>query len=331
MSFQNIIGQERAINYLLKSIIQNKIASSYIFNGKEGVGKKTTAIEFAKCINCLNIMENYQSCENCPSCKKINKNICPDVKIIEPEKDRLKIEQIREFRKDIYMKPFENKKKIYIINNAEELTTDAANCLLKTIEEPPEFAVIILICSNINSILPTIISRCRVLYFRTISSLGIEKTILERNGSMKNKAKIIAKIARGSIGKALDISADADFLNRRNKILNQLAEIIPGKIDCEMLNRKEKIFSDANDSKVIMEIILLWYRDLLLIKELNCRQYIVNDDRLALLTDTAKLYSKKMLIDILNYLLQVQEYLKKNANKNILFESLIIKLSGVVY
>jgi len=331
MSFQNIIGQERAINYLLKSIMQNKIASSYIFNGKEGVGKKTTAIEFAKCINCLNITENYQSCENCPSCKKINKKICPDVKIIEPEKDRLKIEQIREFRKDISMKPFENKKRIYIINNAEELTIDAANCLLKTIEEPPEFAVIILICSNINSILPTIISRCRVLYFRTISSLKIEKTILERNGSMKNKAKIIAKIARGSIGKALDILADTDFLNRRNKVLNQLAEIIPGKIDGEILNRKEKIFSDANHSKEIMEIILLWYRDLLIIKELNCPQYIVNDDRLALLIDTAKLYSKKMLIDILNYLLQVQEYLKKNANKNILFESLIIKLSGVVY
>ena len=331
MSFQNIIGQERAISYLLKSIMQNKIASSYIFNGKEGVGKKTTAIEFAKCINCLNITENYQSCENCPSCKKINKKICPDVKIIEPEKDRLKIEQIREFRKDISMKPFENKKRIYIINNAEELTIDAANCLLKTIEEPPEFAVIILICSNINSILPTIISRCRVLYFRTISSLEIEKTILERNGSMKNKAKIIAKIARGSIGKALDILADTDFLNRRNKVLNQLAEIIPGKIDGEILNRKEKIFSDANHSKEIMEIILLWYRDLLIIKELNCPQYIVNDDRLALLIDTAKLYSKKMLIDILNYLLQVQEYLKKNANKNILFESLIIKLSGVVY
>ena len=331
MSFDDIIGLKKAVNHLLKSIKKGNISSSYIFTGKEGVGKKTTAIEFAKNINCTNRKDNLQSCEKCNSCRKINLKICPDLKIIEPEKGTLKIEQIREFRREINLKPFENSKKIYIFNNAEKMTDDAANCLLKTIEEPPEYAIIIVICSNIGSILPTIISRCQVLYFSTISSGEIEKAILKKNNLEISKAKLVSRIANGSIGNAFSILSDVEYFNRRDYLLNNVAEIIPGKIDCDIFNRKEKIFSDISRSKEILDMILLWYRDILIIKELNSEKYIVNNDKLKILKEKAKLYSKNTLIDILDYLLQIQEYLKRNANKNIIFESLVIKLSGVVY
>jgi len=331
MSFHHIIGQEKAINYLLASIKRGAMASSYLFSGKEGVGKKMAAIELAKALNCKAIRDNLISCDNCIACKKIEQGIYPDLKIIEPEKENIKIEQVREFRKDIFVKPFESMKKIYIINHAERLTVDAANCLLKTIEEPPEYAIIILICSNINSILTTIISRCQILYFNEVSSIKIEEALGEKYDMEIDKARLMSKFAQGSIGKAFKMAVDDDFFSRRESLIKNLAEIIPGKIDCNMFSRKEKFFTDHSIASETLDMLLLWYRDVLMMKALDSEKYIVNDDKLKILKEKANLYSKKKVIEILNYLLKIQEYLKRNANKNIIFESLAIKLSGVNY
>ncbi|GAG06941.1 unnamed protein product, partial [marine sediment metagenome] len=157
MSFKDIVGQERAIKILRKSLKENKISSSYIFVGSEGTGKKLTAIEFTKAVNCLNLNKNLEACDNCHSCNEINKQYCPDLKIVETTRGLIKIEQIREIRKEIELKPFKSKKKVYIIDKAEKMTLEASNCLLKTIEEPPYYAIIILICSKIDPILPTIV------------------------------------------------------------------------------------------------------------------------------------------------------------------------------
>ncbi|HZK12596.1 MAG TPA: DNA polymerase III subunit delta', partial [Atribacterota bacterium] len=124
MSFNDIVGQERAIKILTKSIKENKISSSYIFIGSEGTGKKFTAIEFAKAVNCLNLNKDFEACENCQSCNEINKQYCPDLKIVKAIKDTIKIEQIREIRKDIELKPFKIKKKVYIIDKAEKMTLE---------------------------------------------------------------------------------------------------------------------------------------------------------------------------------------------------------------
>ncbi|HEC93186.1 MAG TPA: DNA polymerase III subunit delta', partial [Candidatus Atribacteria bacterium] len=125
MSFKNIIGQEKAVDILLKSLKENKIFPSYIFMGADGVGKKSTAVEFAKAINCLNLSNDFEVCEKCSSCNKINKLCSPDLKIIEPIKGSIRIEQIRELRREINLKPFENRKKIYIIDHAETMTLEA--------------------------------------------------------------------------------------------------------------------------------------------------------------------------------------------------------------
>ncbi|MCG2821757.1 MAG: DNA polymerase III subunit delta', partial [Candidatus Atribacteria bacterium] len=114
MSFKDIVGQERAIKILTQSLKENKLSSSYIFVGSEGTGKKLMAIEFTKAVNCLKLNKNSEACEDCQSCKEISKQYSPDLKIIEPIKSSIKIEQIREMRKEIILKPFKNKKKIYI-------------------------------------------------------------------------------------------------------------------------------------------------------------------------------------------------------------------------
>ena len=332
MSFKDIIGQERAIKILTKSLKKSKVSSSYIFVGSEGTGKKLTAIEFAKALNCLDINKNIEVCENCQSCNEINKQYSPDLKIVEATKDSIKIEQIREIRKDIELKPFKNRKKVYIIDKAEKMTLEASNCLLKTIEEPPYYAIIILICSRIDPILPTIVSRCQIINFGLITSIKIKELSLSKIKNLeKEKAELISKLAQGSIGKAIKLSTDKEYFIRRETLLNYLSTIVPGKYSNDIFEKVEKIILEIDKIEEILEIIKMWYRDILIIKKTGKQKYIVNCDKLEMLGKKSQVYSQKMLIDILNYLELAEEYLTKNVNKRLILERLYIKMVGVEY
>jgi len=332
MSFKDIVGQERAIKILKKSLKENKVSSSYIFVGSEGTGKKLTAIEFTKAVNCLNLNKNLEACDNCHSCNEINKQCCPDLKIVKKTKGLIKIEQIREIRKEIALKPFRNKKKVYIIDKAEKMTLEASNCLLKTIEEPPYYAIIILICSKIDPILPTIVSRCQIVNFGLITSLNIKELLLNKIDNLeKDKAEIISKLAQGSIGKAFKLSRDKEYFIRREEALDYLSAISPGKYGDDIFAKVEKIISEIDKIEEILEMIKLWYRDILIIKNTGNQKYIVNCDKLEILGKKSQIYSQKMLIDILDYLEQVEEYLMKNVNKRLILERLFIKMVGVEY
>ena len=332
MSFKDIIGQERAIKILTKSLKKSKVSSSYIFVGSEGTGKKLTAIEFAKALNCLDLKKNIEACENCQSCNEINKRYSPDLKIVEATKDSIKIEQIREIRKDIELKPFKNRKKVYIIDKAEKMTLEASNCLLKTIEEPPYYAIIILICSRIDPILPTIVSRCQIINFGLITSIKIKELSLSKIKNIeKEKAEIISKLAQGSIGKAFKLSTDKEYFIRRETLLNYLSTIVPGKYSNDFFEKVDKIIFEIDKIEEILEIIKLWYRDILIIKKTGKQKYIVNCDKLEMLGKKSQVYSQKMLIDILNYLELAEEYLTKNVNKRLILERLYIKMVGVEY
>ncbi len=331
MSFKDIVGQEKAVNILLKSLKEDKVSPSYIFVGSEGVGKKFTAVEFAKTINCLNVNNNLEACEICNVCNKINKQCCPDLKIIEPIKGSIKIEQIRELRREIDLKPFEYRKKIYIIDQAEEMTIEASNCLLKTIEEPPDYAIIILICINTDSILPTIISRCQLIKFRLIDSSKIRKILFNKVNLEESKAELVSKLSQGSIGKAFKLISDKEYFNRREKLLDYLNKVLPGKYDSNFFINIEKILMDINNIEEMLEIILLWYRDILIIKELGIKEYIINSDKIEVLKEKSRVYSQEMLIDILDYIEQIKEFMKKNINRRLVSERLYLKMVGVEY
>ncbi len=332
MSFKDIIGQERAIKILTKSLKENKVSSSYIFIGNEGTGKKFAAIELTKAVNCLNLNKNLEACNNCYSCNGIIKQCCPDLKIVKTTKGSIKIEQIREIRKEIQLKPFRSKKKVYIIDQAEKMTLEASNCLLKTIEEPPHYAIIILICSKIDPILPTIVSRCQIINFGLITSFKIKELLLDKlNNLEKDRAEIISKLAQGSIGKAFKLSADKEYFIRREKMLDYLSTVIPGKYGDDIFAKVEKIISEIDRIEEILEMIKLWYRDILIIKNTRNQNYIINCDKLEILGRKSQIYSQKMLIDILDYLDQAEEYLMKNVNKRLILERLYIKMGGVEY
>ncbi len=229
--FENMIGNEKNKQILEKTVKLNKVSHSYIFCGIEGIGKKEIAKEFANMI--LN--------------KDINNN--PDFLLIEPEDGKIKIEKIREIQKKAAEKPIISDKKIYILNDADTMTTEAQNCLLKTLEEPPEYLTIILICSNENNLLSTIKSRCTRMYFEPIPEEKI-KEYIEKNLGISIKQNTI-ELSQGSIGKTLKIQENQALFENIEKILLNISQ----KDIIEIMQMSEEIYKSKEEIEYILEYI----------------------------------------------------------------------------
>ena len=240
--FENIIGNEKNKNILERTIELNKISHSYIFWGTEGIGKKAIAKEFSKKILCL--QDHNNNCD-CKSCIEFDSNNNPDFQLLEPNDGKIKIEQIREMQRKVAEKPIISDKKVYVIDNADTMTTEAQNCLLKTLEEPPEYITIILICSNEDNLLSTIKSRCTRMHFEPINDEEVKKYINLEFPEQQISENII-KLAQGSIGKALKLNEKKDIYENIEKILlsmqnKDLIEIV--QMSGEIYKSKEEINS----------------------------------------------------------------------------------------
>ena len=198
--FQNILGNDKIKNLLQESVNNNKVSHSYLFVGKSGIGKKMIAKEFAKAILCLG---DNKYCDNCKSCLEFDGQNNPDFFIIEPDGNAIKIDQIRNMQRGVQEKPIISRSKVYIIDNADFMTKEAQNALLKTLEEPPEFVTIILIGENENEFLATIKSRCMIIHFNSISDSDMER-YLQENYNMNITSNML-DVFQGSIGKAIEL------------------------------------------------------------------------------------------------------------------------------
>lgn len=245
--FEHIIGNDNIKQNLEDAIKLNKIAHSYLFIGIKGIGKKMIAKDFAKKILCLN--EN-KYCNNCKSCIRFETNNNPDFSIIEPDGNSIKIEQIREMQRKIQEKPIISTQKIYLIDDADCMTKEAQNCLLKTLEEPPKFAKIILIGSNEQDFLSTIKSRCIILHFNKISDKLI-KEYLEKQYGMKNINQDILDMFQGSIGKAIQLKQKIDKYQEISRIIDDVEK----KDIIEILNEAEIIYNSKEEIFDILDYI----------------------------------------------------------------------------
>ena len=248
--FENILGNEKNKNILEKSIELNKNSHSYIFWGIEGIGKKLIAKEFAKNILCL---EQQKEC-NCKSCIEFDSNNNPDFQLIEPNEGKVKIEQIREMQRKVAEKPIISTKKVYIIDNADTMTTEAQNCLLKTLEEPPEYITIILICTNEDNLLSTIKSRCTRMHFESVDTEEVRKYIIQNYPDQEISENII-NLSQGSIGKAIKLNQNKNIYENIEKILlsmqsKDLIEIV--QMSEEIYKTKEEINSILDYMNVIL-------------------------------------------------------------------------------
>ena len=251
MSFNNIIGNDNVKNILTKSLKNNTILHSYMFIGETGIGKKMMANQFAKMILCNNF--NGEECNTCKSCVEFDSGNNPDYVYIEPEGRNIKIEQIREMQIKVVEKPINSGKKIYIINDADLMTKEAQNCLLKTLEEPPEYIVIILIVNNENKMLTTIRSRCMKIHFDKIKDDEV-KRFLKEKCNIDNVNNSLLKMCDGSIGKCLSISNKLEDYGELERIFSNLNTSLTSVINSAELLYKNK--DNINDYLDYINVIL---------------------------------------------------------------------------
>lgn len=303
MNFNNIIGNEKNKELLNQIINTNNISHSYMFVGKDSIGKFLFAKEFAKAILCE---EKEKPCNNCKSCIEFDTNNNPDFTILEPDGNMIKIDQIRELTKNVYEKPIVSDRKVYIINDSDCMTKEAENSLLKTLEEPPEYVTIILIISNENLFLPTIKSRCTKILFNKLSNKDL-KTILERKYNYTNISDIVFKIADGSVAKAVSLqNKETDYL-KVNKVFSNLENI--DMVD--ILSEKEEIFENKDEVVDILEYINLIFFDKVRMnnKYINC---------MSILEDTKDRLSKNNNFDMAidNFIMTVWEEINGKYNRS---------------
>ena len=327
MAFSDILGQEKAITVLQNALRRKRVPQAYIFAGPEGVGKKFTALMLAKALNCHELDDD--ACDRCNSCHKIDEGIHPDVRVIAPDGQFIKIDQIRALQKDVGYKPFEGRKKVYILDQAEAMRVESANSLLKTLEEPTTDCIIILVTANVYALLPTVMSRCQLVRF---VSLGVEPltTLLVRQKQVApERARLIASLAEGCPGRALAMDAE-ETLDKRNRLEHLLHLLSSGLQDVRVVfEQAEQLSAEKSALQEYLDILLAWYRDMHLLREHGNARFVANVDAVPRLKETAAQLPASHLRRLFEIVYQTKLELLRNANVQLALEVMLISLIEV--
>lgn len=299
MSFEKIVGNDKIKQELGENVENGTVSHSYLFVGQEGIGKKLFANEFAKMILCLG---DKKACDRCDSCIKFNSDNNPDFVMIEPDGNSIKISQIREMQDNVFKKPIVSNKKVFIIDNSDKMTEEAQNSLLKTLEEPPEYVIIILISSNENKLLNTIKSRCLKISFNSIPTKDIVDYIAKKK-IMTNPSDSLLAMCNGSIGKLIKINQN---LEEYSEIEKNTHALINGEISnvVKMINNFDILYK----SKDIV-LNLLDYMIVIIYEHIN----------------KDKDYRRKFL-NLISIIEKSKLKLMSNANYDMCIDDLLLKI-----
>lgn len=318
MPFSDIIGQATPVAILRRSLAAGKTAHAYIFDGIEGCGKKKTAMALVEAIFC----NGSEGCGHCPACRKIAASQHPDLHLVEPDGAFIKIDQIRDLQKELSFRPFEAQKKTCIIEAAERMNPAAANAFLKTLEEPPGNALLILLTTNIGSMLPTILSRCQRLSFSSIPQEAIE-TYLTGKGIADETARIAASLAGGSLKTALEI-AEEETLPKRRHLLERISALSPGEI-APLFGLAEELGSDKEKTLELLDILTVFWRDVMLL--LSGGTEMANKDLMPLLREEAARSTLEEVMERIDLVFRSRQALLRNVNPRLALEVLFMRLA----
>ncbi|MFP4021570.1 MAG: DNA polymerase III subunit delta' [Halanaerobium sp.] len=323
MSFNSVIGQKEAVEILQDEIKKDRISHAYLFSAKKGSGKSKLAFEFAKASFCEESVAD--SCGSCINCRKMDHQNHPDFKLISvlEAKSAISIDQIRELKKEIAYKPYDSDHKIYVIEEAEKMTKEASNSLLKTLEEPPSFATIILLAADSGKLLPTIVSRCQQIELRNVSRHKIKELLLAE-GLKEEQAEIISRTAAGSPGKALAIAEIENYFEKREQIYDFLKNI-NSKNTIEIFQITEKLSSLLKDDFPCFNLLSDWYRDIMMIKQ-DYLDAVINKDYFEELKKLAAELDLQNVISNLELIAESEEYIDRNIRAELSLEVLFFKL-----
>ncbi len=325
VGFNNVIGHEEIIRHLQNAIQTGKISHSYIFAGEPGSGKRLLAGIYAMTLQCEAGGEN--ACGKCESCKRaIGKNH-PDIIMVKHEKpNTISIDEIREqVVNDVDIKPYSSPHKIYIIPDAEIMTPQAQNALLKTIEEPPEYAVIMLLTSNIDGLLPTIRSRCVRLDLKVVDDGLVKKYLMEHLHIPDYQAEIDASFAHGSIGKAKEAATSQEFADITQKALKILKYADSMEV-YELTEAIKNLSSEKQNINDYLDIFQFWFRDVLMFKATREIDNLVFKQEINYIREQASQRSYENLEKILEALDKTKVRLRANVNTELALELLFLTI-----
>ena len=322
MDFTKIIGHDRQIKSLKNSIKKGTVSHSYLFEGEEGLGKKAVAYAFSKALLCEKARDD--ACNTCNSCIKFDSSNHPDFKIISPTNKNIKREEIDNLIKDISTLPFESSRKIYIIDDCHTLRLDSQNILLKTLEEPPEYVTIILITSEKDKIIPTILSRCQIIKFYSLENSKIVNLLVEQHNMEINRAKFIASFSKGSLKKSLELANSSDFFNMRDKIIDIIDNLLRGH-QIKAITSLDFFNENKENAEEILDIMVYWFRDLLILKETGNPKLLINQDMVEKLSSQT-FVDLDRINDIIYRIDETKINIKRNVNYNLLIETMLLSI-----
>ncbi len=325
--FKDIIGHEQVILHLQNAIRQKKFSHAYLLCGEAGSGKRLVAEAFAKTVLCEE--GGIVACGKCKSCKQIESGNHPDFRSVVREKATLGVKEIREqVTADVQIKPYSSEYKIYFIDEAEKMTEEAQNALLKTIEEPPEYAVFLLSVTRQELLLQTVLSRCVLLPFHPVATEKIKQFLMEKKGVLDYLAESAAAFSGGLTGRAVQYAESEAFTEQRSEVLH-LVKYIDEMTMAEIMENVKLFASKKDTAEDYLDMILLWYRDVLLYKATKNANPLLFRDELEAVAAQAGKRSFENLQGIVDALEQVKQRMKSNVNFENALELLLLYMKEV--
>jgi len=322
MKFSTIEGHEKSIRILQRAIANNALAHAYVFSGQAGIGKKKTALALAAAVNCLNARPEG-GCGECPSCRKVDTFGHPDVHVLVADGDEIKIDQIRQVQADFALKPFEGTKKVLIVDNAEGMNAASANAFLKTLEEPPGDALIILITAMPQSLLPTIRSRCQEIRFHPLPRKTLARALVQMRGLSEEDAWFIAALAQGSMGRGLEMDIEQEKAARDElaTLWSGLEQMGPG----EALALAETLAKDRERLERLIEIGVEGLRDALVYRETGEERLLIHAQARQAGHQAADRYSLPRLLADMELFMASRKLLDRRVSAQLVAENLLLK------
>ena len=334
-----LTGHEWAVDMLQKHIVRGAVRHAYLFAGPPGLGRRTLALRFAQALNCSTPVDAGVPCGTCRDCKQIESMKHADLSIVEPTiKDpatkelipspngEIRIEQIRDLHKTINLKPFQSKYRIALFLRFHQANDNAANALLKTLEEAPPSAILILTADNPEQLLPTIVSRCEVLRLRPLSVDEVKRE-LENRGVENSRAKLIAHISGGRMGYALRLIENNSLLETREERLNDLLSLLPAS-RVEKFSYADKLSKDKDAMRQTITFWLSYWRDVML-RVSQAATPLVNVDRNVEIEDIASRLDLSASRRVVSGLEETLDKMDRNVNSRMLAEVMLMDLPKV--
>jgi len=343
--FDQMIGNDRIKELLIRTLESGRLPGALLFTGEEGVGKKLFALEIAKALNCRS-PKGVEACGVCPSCQRISKfnypqsaesddwkgiiwSDHPDVGIVVAPKRLLRVEQMRDIEREANFRPFEGKARVFLIEDADKLNDSSANALLKVLEEPPHTSYIVLLTSRPAMLLPTILSRCQMIRFAPVATTEIETYLIQNKLASPAEARIRARVARGSLGRAIEQDFEL-FTSQRQAMLRLLEVLAVSHDHIELLKSSEDLNSaqQRDEYEPSLDILETLIRDAWMLSLDAPVGGIVNADLMSQLTKIAGQLESWRPARWISQIEELREQLVVNINRKSATDALFLTMAA---